>query len=148
MIFNINVHFWSYNERNIHIYKVGRLSVCSQTYLSYLNLFYDFTPLLFNCSTHLHTPCRPRCTLPYRHTSRRASGRYSWLLFCGSHGCSLYIHWYLNITESKLLHRKHCYIVGMIYMLNNFQDGRNTVLKWLLMQVKPSPRNPLLHLQT
>lgn len=130
-------------------YKIQSMStLCLFTDTLVLTLFNVFKSLQFNCSTHLHTPFRPRCTLPYRHTSRRVSGRYSWLVFCGSHGCSLYIHWYLNIAESEVLHRKHCYIVGMIYMLNNLQDGRNTVLKWLLMQVKPSPRNPLLHLQT
>lgn len=123
-------------------------TLCLFTDTLVLTLFNVFKSLQFNCSTHLYTPCHPRCTLPYMHTSRRASGRYSWLVFCGSHGCFLYIHWYLNITESKLLHRKHCYIVGMIHTLNNLQDGRSTVLKWLLMQVKPSPRNPLLHLQT
>lgn len=128
------------------IQSMSTLCLFTDTLVS--TLFNVFKSLQFNCSTHLHTPCRPRCTLPYRHTSRRASGRYSWLLFCGSHGCSLYIHWYLNITESEVLLRKHCYIVGMINTLNNLQDGRSTVLKWLLMQVKPSPRNPLLHLQT
>lgn len=115
-----------------------------------LTLFNVFILLQLNCSTNLHTPCRPRCTLLCRRTSRRVSDRCSLLVFCDSHECSLYIHWYLNVAESVLLHRKHCYILGTIYLLNTLQDGRSIgiVLKWLLMQVKPSPRNPLLHLQT